>query len=169
MNAPIKWSEAGIISALGAAFEWNRRCCCPNVQEGSEMDFALLTDSNMLWECEIKISIADWRNDLKKVRRYARGWEPARFYYAVPEALIASGIPEWVPAHAGVIALFDDDGRARPRWVRVAKILHKAKAAPEVRRAMLQKIYFRYWRHVAPVLAKTQPATIELPAESGGG
>jgi hypothetical protein len=69
------------------------------------MDFMLLTDSGRIWECEIKISLSDWRADLKKTKSYTQGWAPARFYYAVPESLVARGIPEWVPAYAGLLTL----------------------------------------------------------------
>ena len=73
MSPTVKWSEAAIILALAQTFEWHRRICCPNVCEGSEMDFAILTESNMLWECEVKISVSDWRRDLAKKRTYATG------------------------------------------------------------------------------------------------
>jgi len=177
VTEPIRWSEASIISALAVAFEWWRRDLCPNVQEGSEMDMALLTKAGLLWEIEIKISMADWKADLKKERRYNPGWSPARFYYAVPAALVANGIPEWAPAHAGVLRLRNElqhhtepNGRRvighGPRsagWLRQAKILHKVKAPPFVREALRAKIYARYWRHVAPQITATAPATIEVP------
>lgn len=163
----MKWSEAGIISALGTSFEWHRRICCPNVMLGynCEADFVLITESDILWECEIKISVADWKADNKKDRRYHIDQHPARFYYAVPDALVANGIPEWVRPDAGVLVLRErDDGRPSvARWLRVAKVQHKHKVRPELKAELLKKVYFRYWRHVAPVLRLSEPKTIEIP------
>ena len=159
----MKWSEASNIQALAMSFEWWRRTICPNVQEGSEMDFLMLTTSDILWECEIKISMSDWKADLKKVRHYNDGWAPARFYYAVPEALVENGIPEWVPAHAGVIMLYDRGDKISARMLRQSKSLHRRKAALCIREAMLRKIYFRYWTHVSPVIAAAAPKTLEVP------
>ncbi len=162
----MKWSEAAIQRALATCLDCWQHLCVPNVQQGSEQGFVVLSRSGLLWEIEIKISRADWRADMAKRRHYMAGWEPARFYYAVPESLVPGrAIPEWVPSHAGVLALYgsaDRPQRLSCSIVRQARPLHRNKAPAGAREELLRKVYFRYWRHVAPELADTQDPTLEI-------
>ena len=77
-----------------------------------EADILELTKSDYLYEYEIKVSRADFKNDSKKKRRYWSGSEVTKyselhngnrvnnFSYIVPEGLIK---PEEVPEFAGLI------------------------------------------------------------------
>ena len=83
-----------------------------------ETDSLSITKSGYAYECEIKISRADFFNDKKKERKhqilegtYTLGkfeknypLRPNYFYYVVPENLIA---PEEIPKHAGLIYITD--------------------------------------------------------------
>ncbi len=73
---------------------------------GWESDILFFTNSNYAYEIEIKISRADYKNDLKKTAKHnflkdaSKKNKPNYFYYAVPENLI--GLNE-VPSYAGLI------------------------------------------------------------------
>lgn len=73
---------------------------------GWESDILFFTNSNYTYEIEIKISRADYKNDLKKTAKHdylkdqTKKNKPNYFYYAVPENLI--GLNE-VPSYAGLI------------------------------------------------------------------
>jgi len=157
------WTEGNVIAAIARDFKWWVHLMVPNVCEGCEMDLAVLTKANILWEVEIKVSKSDWKKDLAKCKRYAEGWNPQRFYYAVPESLVPDKkIPEWVPDWAGVICLSQ---RARDNKIivsshlRQSKLLHRNKANEKIRIALLNKLAFRYWTHVSGVEA-TKPLEI---------
>lgn len=79
-----------------------------------ESDSLSITKSGYVYECEIKISRADFFNDKKKERKHQilegtyqlRKWDktypdrPNYFYYVVPEDLIS---PDEIPPYAGLI------------------------------------------------------------------
>lgn len=74
-----------------------------------ESDYLAVTYNDYVYECEIKISRADFFNDLKNKKEKHQILEssevsgskrPNYFYYAVPDGLIK---PEEVPAYAGLI------------------------------------------------------------------
>jgi hypothetical protein len=150
-TTPFRWSEPAILRALGVYFQWYNKLCCPNVREGSEMDLLMITKSDRIWEIEVKISLVDWKNDIAKNKHYTKGWEPSRFYYAIPYTLIKNGIPAWVPEHAGIILLDWRDDPLIPvvmKCERAAKRLHNNKIGIDIKCEILRKVYFRYWTHV---------------------
>jgi hypothetical protein len=132
-------------------FDPFRNLVFENVYLGAfELDYAVITPAGYLWEIEIKISISDWRADLKKGK-----WErylcadhshkrPSRFYYAVPHKLVSGGIPGWVPEKAGVISIDSISGEIRS--VRPPGILTRDRIAPETINVLLRKTYFRFWQ-----------------------
>ena len=73
-----------------------------------ESDYIAVTKSDYTYECEIKVSRADFFNDLKKAKKHvilesADGGgklRPNYFYYAVPDGLVT---PEEVPEYAGLL------------------------------------------------------------------
>ena len=93
-----KYSEESIAQRLGLTYGIYRGCHCgPNIQMmGSlytyqksnwrgwyEADFLFITKSGYLWEIEIKISIQDFRADLRK--KYYHDHPDVRgFYYCMP-------------------------------------------------------------------------------------
>ena len=138
-------------------FGWWKHLMVPNIYLGpnDEMDIALLTKNHLLWEIEIKISMADWRNDIKKDKWRYRGfgikpYHPARFYYAVPSELLKNGIPDFVLPHAGIIEVPSKPTRHWCKGVRAAKAIHRHKLPERYIEEMHRKISMRYWNHVAP-------------------
>lgn len=79
---------------------------------GWESDYLCITKSDLIYECEIKISRSDFQNDFKhKKEKYllleskekdvaADNKKPDYFYYAVPEGMITK---DEVPEYAGLI------------------------------------------------------------------
>jgi hypothetical protein len=156
-----------VYQALARKLEWWRNTIVPNVYLGSrrdEMDLAIISKSGLLWEIEIKVSMADWKADMHKPK-WNRGQRvlpchPARFYYAVPTELVPEverceaerwgkrryAIPDWVDSSAGVIAVEGFDCQ----MLRQAKPLHRSPLPLELRLELLQKLGARYWGHVAP-------------------
>lgn len=79
---------------------------------GWESDYLCITKSDLIYECEIKISRSDFQNDFKHKKEKhllleskekdiaADNKKPDYFYYAVPEGLITK---DEVPEYAGLI------------------------------------------------------------------
>lgn len=120
--------------------------CFPNVHWGlSEIDLAVVTKrSRLLWEVEVKLTLADWRADEHKAKwaRLNMRRTVARMYYAVPRDLLEH-CPPFVPPETGLIALWD--GRASE--VRAAK---SVRGTPRVTDAQLlhlmESTHWRFWR-----------------------
>lgn len=86
---------------------------------GWESDYLCITKSNLIYECEIKISRSDFQNDFKHKKEKHLLLEskekdasednkkPDYFYYAVPEGLITK---DEVPEYAGLIYVSKTSG-----------------------------------------------------------
>ena len=113
-----------------------------------ESDKLIETRSGLIYEFEIKVSKADFKNDFKKKdkhvilegkethiptfdglepkykERYEKNYlvshfkKPNYFYYAVPDGLITV---DEVPEYAGLIYIIPDDGEYHFTWFRIAK------------------------------------------------
>lgn len=107
-------------------------------------DYMVVNASGFATELEIKVSMADWKNDLKKPK-----WDniPAwvtRFIYVVPQHL---GVPEWVPAHAGIWHICTNES-ATHMWidiVRAPKRIGKEKVPDEIVNKWFYNLYYRFW------------------------
>ena len=69
---------------------------------GCECDMLVVTKAGLMWEIEVKVTLADWRNDQHKRKwrvdqipdaRDRQWWQNerkkiSRFYYAVPRELV---------------------------------------------------------------------------------
>jgi len=96
---------------LAEYFDYRRYLIVPNLSWGigiHECDLAIVTDSNYLWEVEIKVSKADLRKDADKRHQhidYRRRIK--RLYFAVPSYL-AEDCLELSPERSGVISVHPD-------------------------------------------------------------
>ena len=176
--APVQWTEGIIINAAANWLDWRTNIVVPNVYvDGAlrEIDLAVITKANLLWALEVKTSLADWKRDLTKSPHSYR-CTPARFYYLVPASIIPvidgnARVPEWVPAHAGVVSLINDreiytQGNSvvvtdTPKIlsVRPCKSLHRRPVEPRFKEELIRKLGFRYWAHV---FAQDFPVTVTL-------
>jgi hypothetical protein len=187
-SAPVIWSEGTICHALALYFEWWRNIIVPNIYIGGsfrEIDLSILTPAGLLWAIEIKVSLADWKRDLGK-GKYPSYCSPARFYYAVPDTIVKWSddegtrtykrkpiLPDWVPAHAGVIFIRNrrDISSYEGKWVildtperwyvKQCRPLHRTPLQPKYREEMMRKMAGKYWRHVTGV---DMPEEVRVPA-----
>jgi hypothetical protein len=117
-------------------------------------DFVMITRAGYATELEVKVSHADWRKDLSKPKWVGMPDWITRFVYVVPEQL---GIPEWVPAQAGVWHVRPRppryaawEGPTRPEGLevivaRAPHVLGREKLPNAVLGTWLRNLYYRYW------------------------
>lgn len=118
-------------------------------------DFIMVSPSDYATELEVKISLADWRKDLSKPKWVGLPDWITRFVYVVPEQL---GMPEWVPAHAGVwhvkpaLVRSYSFEEARPRAdgyeivvARAPHVLGREKIPKAVLGTWYRNLYYRFW------------------------
>lgn len=112
-----EWSEQSIQKVLNEKYMPRAKYVINNlfVFQG-ESDYLAMTLSGYWYECEIKISLADFKNDFAhKAEKHlilARGFDshgkikprPHFFSYAVPEPLVEKVVP-LLPQYAGLIAI----------------------------------------------------------------
>lgn len=134
-----------------------------------ESDVLILTKSRYWYEIEIKISRADFHNDLKhKSKKFEcisdeeNHHKPNYFYYAVPEGLIS---PDEVPPYAGLIYM----SRSQPVIVKQAPKLHKEKMNTE---RMGMPLAMKFYHHMVDsklrrMKAEKKIASLEKPYRKG--
>ena len=117
---------------------------------GWESDYLAITKSMMAYEVEIKISRADFKNDLKKKtdkhllleggemlgRFNKESGMPNYFYYAVPDGLVQ---PDEIPDYAGLIYV-----KYGVTIVKEAKKLTDEKFDPD-KMKLTDKFYYNMW------------------------
>ena len=117
-----------------------------------EADLFGVTKAGLGVEFEIKISRRDFKADAKKVEKYRRlaaGEGPSRFYFVMPEDLVAvAEIPPW----AGLIELTplrpspSSSRQYRLSEVRKAPRRNRDKLPEDVLTHMRGVFYYRFWR-----------------------
>lgn len=118
---------------------------------GWESDYLCITKSDIIYECEIKISRPDFKNDFKhKPKKHlileSKGENgnkmPDYFYYAVPDGMISI---EEVPDYAGLIyvSYFPEDGYSVARIIKMAPRLKNEKTNIEGLK-LQDKFYYSY-------------------------
>lgn len=134
-----------------------------------ESDVLILTKSHYWYEVEIKVSRADFKNDLKhKSKKFIRLSDeddtdkPNYFYYAVPEGLIK---PEEVPSYAGLIYMHG----SRPEIVKQAPKLHNCKMSTERTGWILACKFYHHMEKakVRQIRAKREAENLRAPYRKG--
>lgn len=106
-------------------------------------DLLWVNEAMLATEVEIKVSRGDWRADLAKTKWGLLPRWVARFVYAVPEDL---GVPEWVPATAGVwVVRRDARGRLEVRVARAPAVLGDQRVPEHLVNLWKGGLYDRYW------------------------
>lgn len=145
-------SERSIQRALALHFDYaTQLVCVPNTSLFDwEMDFLVISKAGVISEVEIKISLADWHNDLQKDKwKSKRIHDIGRFWYAVPHFL-ANKIPDWVPEYVGILSIATDDTGKHNRVhavVREAKLRSKYRASARDLHHCFRGVHLRYWDH----------------------
>jgi hypothetical protein len=100
--------------ALAHYFGYRTNLIVPNVCWGMnihECDLLIVTAAGYCWECEIKISRADLKNDEKK-RHGHLDYRIKRLYFALPDYLAIPDNLAMIPPRAGVIVVQCQKDRA---------------------------------------------------------
>lgn len=142
MNAPM---HAGrLIYALAYHFDWRQSQMMTEFSiDGGQADMVFITKSGYLTEIEVKVSASDWRADSAKKKWQKPRPHVARFFYAVPEALLPKQ-PSDLPEFAGILAL-REHGIGSLKEIRPAKRLRAQKVPESYRKTLIENCYWRYW------------------------
>lgn len=113
-----------------------------------ESDFFSLSEAEYVYEVEIKVTRADFKDDFNKKNKHilleSTNKEefikkPNKFFYAVPKGLLAT---HEVPPYAGLIEITSRNTMANV--VKEAPFMHKEKVFPKYKDSLLDKFYHRY-------------------------
>jgi hypothetical protein len=113
-------------------------------------DYVSISDAGYATELEVKVSKDDWRVDHRKPKWGRMPSYISRFIYVVPEDLLDSGIPQWVPQVAGIWTVSLGGDRASPSaYIKVLRNpmrLGREKVPDAVLARWMEKFYYAYWR-----------------------
>jgi hypothetical protein len=115
-----------------------------------ESDYLSVNESQYIYECEIKITEADFKKDFKKLDKHTLLESksdtqkiPNKFYYAAPRGILPS---YRVPEYAGLIEISLEAGRLVAEVVKNAPFLHRDNIFEQIRPQLLDKFYHKYKR-----------------------
>lgn len=150
------WHAGHMLFALARHFSWWEQKLVTEFEIGGlREDLVLVSRAGYATVIEIKVTRADWLKD-----RYKQRWSKpsrfiSRFFYAVPQPVWKAGVPDHVPAHAGILVVRDGgtwQGYDSVAEERAAARL-KAEKLPETKlRAIEASYYYRFWRQQMDVL-----------------
>ncbi|MDD6552130.1 MAG: hypothetical protein PUF37_00885 [Prevotellaceae bacterium] len=152
-NLPKEWfSEYHIQQVLGRDYMSHPKYVLYNLEIfGWESDFLACTQSGYWYEVEIKISMADFRNDFKnKVKKHVTlekassvvdTLRPNYFSYCVPESMVKE-VMRTLPYYAGLYCV---TRTGRLKCTVTPPKLHNGKYSSD-NLNLLQKFYFAYHR-----------------------
>lgn len=139
-----KHTEKSMLKAVHNYFSTGYRYCIKNsfiFRFDWESDYFCINKEGYSFEIEVKISKADFRNDIKKEKHKLfeqnlnKRLIPNRFYYAVPKGLIEE---KDVPKYAGLIIVDGSHAIIQKR----APFIHKNKY--DFRKILCDKFYFQW-------------------------
>lgn len=153
--------EHEYLALLVKHFDWEKNECFPNTHLFAwESDLVVLSASNYVTEVEVKVSIGDWRADLKKDKFQDKNFKKhiKRFFYAVPDTVYAQHLAKPVEMLDGAGILVFDQGYQRFKEVREAKNTLGAIAIKDAdRQRLLRSVYFRFHRQFIKGVPKPVP------------
>jgi hypothetical protein len=160
-------NEALILSSLASYFDYERNCVFPRVHFYDwESDLLIVTGSRRIWEIEVKISRSDWLVDKVKAKFKNPFFSRiSRFYYAVPQEVLDKGIPDFVDARTGILALELKNGVVYVRLVRKAGQLGKHQMSDKGMTRLYRSTYYRFWqtgKHHPQEVSKVDCRNMEL-------
>jgi hypothetical protein len=113
-----------------------------------ESDFFSVTESDYVYEVEVKVTRGDFKDDFNKVAKHLLlegvdrdGFlkKPNKFFYAAPKGLLSTSM---IPAYAGLIEVTSANEMAVV--VKEAPFLHKEKTFLHLKDILFDKFYNRY-------------------------
>lgn len=125
----------------------------PNFYLGYECDLISVTAAKLVYEYEIKVSVADFRADARKTEKHgvyrgefpcaSKGTIPNFFFYVVPQEL-RDAVEPLLPPHAGLCVVLNMI--SLPQVVIKAPKLHGEPMPEPVFTRAARSLMFRYWR-----------------------
>lgn len=140
----IEYTEQSVLRILNSNFLSNPKYLINNLYVfGWESDYLAFTKSGYWYEVEVKISRADFKADMNKIKKHdvlsgeiVNARKPNYFYYAVPEGLIQE---KDIPVYAGLIYITGNNNSYK--IIRTAPKLHKEKL-----KINLQDKFYYNWK-----------------------
>ncbi len=142
------------------------KVACPNVYLFNwESDLISLSSVEMIYEFEVKLTVADFQKDFEKEkhlhlsgtgttvvmdgteRHYLDGNVPSKFYYVMPYEMVN---PEEVPEYAGIL-YYDYHDKSDKHIVdlhREAQELHRRPATPDQYKRIARSLSRKYKKNV---------------------
>lgn len=115
-----------------------------------ESDYLSVSESNYVYECEIKVSLNDFKKDFKKKDKHIildsktnPKKIPNKFFYACKKGLIPT---MYVPSYAGLIEIQETETGMIAEVLVNAPFLHRENIVPEIQPLLLDKFYHKYRR-----------------------
>jgi hypothetical protein len=150
------WHAGHMLFALARHFQWFAQKMITECEIGGlREDLVVVSRAGYATVIEIKVTRADWLKDQNKGRWTTPSKHLSRFFYAVPQPVFKQGIPDHVPATAGILVVRDGgtwQGYDSVVEERAAARL-KAEKLPETKlRAINEAFYYRFWRQQMDLL-----------------
>lgn len=115
-----------------------------------ESDYLSVSESQYIYECEIKVSLNDFKKDFKKKEKHILLENknelkkiPNKFFYACKRGLIPT---IWLPSYAGLIEIDNTENGMIAEVLVNAPFLHREDHMPWVQPLLLDKFYHKYKR-----------------------
>lgn len=143
MTTATKWTEEDIADVLAAHFNTRTNVVVPNVSWSllnHEADLIVMTKAGKVHEIEIKTSVADTKNDSKKIHGHQSRYVD-KLWFCFPWEIGARCIP-LIPEDYGVLLITEDNRVITHRQARQNQIV---RPDPAFRENLLRLGYLRYW------------------------
>lgn len=115
-----------------------------------ESDYLSVNESEYIYECEIKVSLDDFKKDSHKKEKHILlenkkefSKMPNKFFYACPRGVIPS---IFIPEYAGLIEISNTTTGMLAEVTKNAPFLHREKILENIKPILLDKFYFKYKR-----------------------
>lgn len=137
-----------VIQALFQRFHNHRYMINNAVIFGWESDFFTVTESDYIYEIEVKVSRGDFKDDFNKVQKHVvlegkgddfNDKRPNKFFYAAPKGLLQV---DEIPKYAGFLEV--ESGLSPAVVVKDAPFLHKNNILSLYKDTLLDKFSWRY-------------------------
>lgn len=120
----MKKLHSGHVEVLVARlFCFRKHMIVPNVSWGwglgHEADMIIVGEGNKVTEVEIKVTLADLKNDFKKGHNH-KSKMIGRLYYAFPESMLKRGLP-LIPKSCGIIIIVERNGGWKAELYRMVR------------------------------------------------
>lgn len=148
----VKWSESAMQIALtrrGNLFDFTRYTSVPNVSYAllysGEADLVCMSRGNVFHEVEIKISVADMKNEGKKYRSMYQNYIAYKWIAAPAEIVEYASELECIPKTWGIVSVSYDRGYFKTKKIRNPKRQNTEKVPESKIAAFYRTGVMRMW------------------------